>query len=96
MKTVFVATALFASMALPATAQICENTDTLVSYNVSRNYTGAYASYTTRSAKRSTSRRHVNRSRNVYSTRGRYIGSDPDPRIRDQLRRDQSQGGANL
>jgi len=24
----------------------------------------------------------------VYDTRGRYIGSDPDPRIRDQLARD--------
>jgi hypothetical protein len=93
MKTIFAATALFASMALPATAQICENT--LVSYNVSRNYTGAYASYTSRSAKPSTTKRHVNRSRNVYSTRRRYIGSDPDPRVRDQLRRDQSQGGAN-
>jgi hypothetical protein len=29
----------------------------------------------------------------VYSTRGNYIGADPDPRIRDQLRRDPTQGG---
>ena len=29
----------------------------------------------------------------VYSTRGNYIGADPDPRVRDQLRRDPSQGG---
>jgi len=28
----------------------------------------------------------------VYDIRGRYVGSDPDPRIRDQLRRDPSQG----
>src|SRR5262245_3718462 len=28
----------------------------------------------------------------VYDTRGRYIGSDPDPRVRDQLRRDPGQG----
>ena len=28
----------------------------------------------------------------VYSVRGRYIGSDPDPRVRDQMRRDPSQG----
>ena len=28
----------------------------------------------------------------VYDVRGRYIGSDPDPRVRDQLRRDPSQG----
>jgi len=28
----------------------------------------------------------------VYDVRGRYVGSDPDPRVRDQLRRDPSQG----
>jgi hypothetical protein len=28
----------------------------------------------------------------VYSVRGRYIGSDPDPLVRDQLARDPSQG----
>jgi len=29
----------------------------------------------------------------VYSSRGNYIGADPDPRVRDQLRRDPTQGG---
>jgi len=28
----------------------------------------------------------------VYSTNGRYIGSDPDPRVRHQLRHDPTQG----
>src|SRR5262245_2374232 len=28
----------------------------------------------------------------VYDTRGWYVGSDPDPRVRDQLARDPSQG----
>jgi len=28
----------------------------------------------------------------VYDVRGRYIGSDPDPRVRDQLARDPRQG----
>jgi len=28
----------------------------------------------------------------VYNVRGRYIGSDPDPRVRDQLQRDPGQG----
>src|SRR5438093_367671 len=28
----------------------------------------------------------------VYDVRGRYIGADPDPRVRDQLRRDPGQG----
>jgi hypothetical protein len=30
----------------------------------------------------------------VYSIRGNYIGADPDPRVRDQLRRDPTQGGS--
>jgi hypothetical protein len=28
----------------------------------------------------------------VYDVRGNYIGSDPDPLVRDQLRRDPGQG----
>ena len=28
----------------------------------------------------------------VYGPNGRYVGSDPDPRVRDQLARDPSQG----
>jgi len=28
----------------------------------------------------------------VYNDRGQYIGSDPDPRVRNQLRRDPTQG----
>jgi hypothetical protein len=28
----------------------------------------------------------------VYDTRGRYVGSDPDPRIRSQLSNDPTQG----
>jgi hypothetical protein len=28
----------------------------------------------------------------VYSVRGRYIGSDPDPRVRNQLTHDPTQG----
>jgi len=35
--------------------------------------------------------RMIDRSRNVYDQRGNYVGSDPDPTIRDQLRRDPSQ-----
>jgi hypothetical protein len=32
------------------------------------------------------------RSFDVFDTRGDYIGSDPDPTVRDQLARDPSQG----
>jgi hypothetical protein len=33
-----------------------------------------------------------NPSYDVYDDRGQYVGSDPDPRIRDQLSRDPTQG----
>ena len=36
--------------------------------------------------------RSVNPSLDVYSTRGRYIGSDPDPRVRSELSHDPTQG----
>jgi hypothetical protein len=32
------------------------------------------------------------RSNNVYDSRGNFIGRDPDPTVRDQMRRDPSQG----
>jgi hypothetical protein len=40
---------------------------------------------------------HAYHSRNpaydVYDDRGQYVGSDPDPLVRDQLAHDPSQGG---
>ena len=36
--------------------------------------------------------RSLNRRNDVYDQRGDYVGSDPDPIVRDQLRRDPSQG----
>jgi len=95
MRKMLVATALIAGMTLPAIAQTSQSTGNRGSYASSRSDAGASAAYTSRSAKRSATKRYTSRSRNVYSTRGRYIGSDPDPRVRDQLRRDQSQGGNN-
>ena len=37
-------------------------------------------------------RRSLYRTRNVYDIRGRYIGRDPDPRVRSQLASDPAQG----
>jgi len=34
----------------------------------------------------------INRRNDVYNQRGNYVGSDPDPRIRDQMRHDPEQG----
>jgi hypothetical protein len=42
--------------------------------------TGAYAQQVKRTHR-------VHRSRNAYDIRGRYRGTDPDPFIRDQLKR---------
>jgi hypothetical protein len=95
MRTMFVASTLVASMTLPAFAETCDYTGTRGSYGVSQNYPAAYVAYASRSAKRSGAKRHMKGSRSVYSTRGKYIGSDPDPRVRNQLRRDPSQGGNN-
>jgi hypothetical protein len=36
--------------------------------------------------------RVINRRGNVYDQRGNYVGRDPDPTVRDQMRRDPSQG----
>jgi len=33
-----------------------------------------------------------NQGYDVYDDRGQYVGSDPDPRVRDQLGRDPTQG----
>jgi hypothetical protein len=96
MRTMFLASALVASMALPASALTCDYIGNGASYSVSRNHPGASVAYVSHSAKRSGIKRHVKRSRSVYSTRGQKLGSDPDPRVRDQLRRDPSQGGNNL
>jgi len=38
------------------------------------------------------SSRSINPRNDVYDQQGDYVGSDPDPLIRDQLRRDPTQG----
>jgi hypothetical protein len=69
-----------ASMTLPASALTCHYTSNGASYGVSQNYPVVYVAYASHSAKRSGIKRHMKRSRSLYSTRERYIGSDPDPR----------------
>jgi hypothetical protein len=41
---------------------------------------------------RAREQRSVNSRNDVYSLRGEYVGSDPDPNVRDQLGRDPAQG----
>jgi hypothetical protein len=48
--------------------------------------------YANENINRSRDQRSLNRRNDVYDQRGGYVGSDPDPVVRDQLRRDPAQG----
>jgi hypothetical protein len=53
----------------------------------------AYARQTQTYSRQQARRPSAHRSSNVYGTDGRYIGSDPDPDVRNQLAHDPGQGG---
>jgi hypothetical protein len=78
MRTLITAAAVTAALTAPSFAQ----TRTQVAPH--RPDLSGYGSYGTYGPE--------TRSRNVYSDRGVYVGRDPDPRIRQQLRRDPTQG----
>ena len=82
MKTLMTALAVTAALATPTFAR------TRVQAPPHKPDLGSYGSYGTLGP------RTIHRSPySVYSIRGNYIGADPDPRVRDQLRRDPAQGG---
>ena len=87
-KTILAAATLVAVAASsPALAKTTHKTAHHVSHNEVRPvdaYAAAYPNVRTR--------RTNHGSNDVYDVRGRYIGSDPDATIRDQLARDPSQG----
>jgi len=72
-----------AAVATPASAQVFYDPGH-GAYTFGRDY-GSYG-YGAYGARRGMGRG------NVYSPRGHYIGRDPDPSVRQQLRRDPSQG----
>jgi hypothetical protein len=85
MKTLITAVAVTAALATPTFAQ----TRYQVQPRKPDMDIGSYGSFGTIGP------RTVHRSPySVYSIRGNYIGADPDPRVRDQLRRDPTQGGS--
>ena len=85
MRMLFTTVALSVALATPALAQTADRApEQLVKYQPRASDSNAYASVTPRPG------RSINR-RNVYGPHG-YVGSDPDPRVRDQLRRDPTQG----
>jgi hypothetical protein len=82
-RTLITALAVTAALATPSFAQtrvqVAPHKPDLGSY-------GSFGTYGPRTIHRSPY--------SVYSIRGNYIGADPDPRVRDQLRRDPTQGGS--
>ena len=89
MKTLIATLAVTAALATPTFAQTRNQVrpyDESI-YGRDLNAYGSAGTYN-----RSRDGRMNNRRGNVYDQRGNYIGSDPDPTVRDQMRRDPSQG----
>ena len=83
MRMLFTTVALSVALATPVLAQAGDRApEQLAQYQPRASDYNAYARVTPRGS--------MNR-RNVYGSHG-YVGSDPDPRVRDQLRHDPSQG----
>jgi hypothetical protein len=86
MKTRITAVALAAVLATPALAQTVSNQPR--PYDPSAYARGNPGDYQSRARVRLS----PNSRNDVYDFNGRYLGSDPDPLVRDQLRRDPTQG----
>jgi len=86
MKTLFATMALSVALATPALSQTTDRA--AAQYQPRSNGYDAYA----QSQPRSRVNPSINRRNDVYDSRGNYVGSDPDPRIRDQMRHDPQQG----
>jgi hypothetical protein len=86
MKTMLLAaTVLAAAVTTPALAQTRSQDQWRGPFTFERDYSGSAYGMTT-------PRRPMTRSYDVYDQRGQYLGTDPDPSVRDQLRRDPTQG----
>ena len=90
MKTLFTTVALSVALATPALSQTADRTEQLAHYQPRTDYNAYAQERHTRVIPRAG--RSANPRNDVYGPRGEYLGSDPDPRIRDQLRQDPSQG----
>jgi hypothetical protein len=86
MKMLLTTVALAAAIATPALAQTTRTQNQW--YSPNGNGFGAESSYGTSTTRRPSV---AVQNGNVYDTRNQYVGSDPDPSVRDQLARDPSQ-----
>jgi hypothetical protein len=90
MKMRITIVALAAVLATPALAQTTQNQPRPNDPSAySRDQNGNPSDYF---QSRARVRPSANARNDVYDLQGRYIGSDPDPLVRDQLRRDPTQG----
>ena len=89
MKMLITTVALSAVLAIPALAQTAQNQPRPRDPSAyARDPNGNPSDYQSRARVRpSASPRN-----DIYDINGRYIGTDPDPLVRDQLRRDPGQG----
>jgi hypothetical protein len=88
-KTLIATVAVTAALATPALSQTRNQVRPYDPSVYGRDLSG-YGSYG--AFDRSREQRSIQPRNDVYDQHGSYIGSDPDPRVRDQLRRDPSQG----
>ena len=89
MKMRITAVALAAVLATPALAQTVHNQSRPYDPSAyARDQSGNPGDYQSRARVRLS----PNARNDVYDFNGRYLGSDPDPLVRDQLRRDPTQG----
>ena len=94
MKVLFTALAMAATLATPAFSQTTDRSSQgdQLRTNDPYVYGRESRSSSNRSANRAREQRSTNPRNDVYGLRGEYLGSDPDPMVRDQLGRDPSQG----
>jgi hypothetical protein len=90
--TVSLAAGLAAIIASPALAQNGTHRQSRDAYAASNPFAAYAAPYNNGRSYRATQRPSARGSYDVYDIRGHYVGSDPDPTIRDQLARDPGQG----
>jgi hypothetical protein len=85
MKTLIASVALAAAIASPALAQTANGGQSRYSSAYASPYANSYG-YMDRWT------RSNNPAHDVYSVTGHYLGSDPDPAVRNQLARDPANG----
>jgi hypothetical protein len=78
-KKILMAVALVATSSLPALAQSVRPHDAQSQLRALKAHASVYPSSRVRS---------TNRFNDVFDTRGRYVGSDPDPVVRAQMAHD--------